>query len=802
LRRDWQKPAEQWLDHRLPYVGITSAGAGLALADLSPTAGGVGAGVFLLAAASGIAARAALVAAILVAIGVAVGAARIETVEAPAVALESGEEIAGLAHLLTAPRAGAIGWSAEIRMASGEAAGVRLWARLPAQPQIGDGDAPGAELRLTGTFDEPEPAASGFDFAAYLRSQRIAGELVVEDMRLTGRRRGGIAGVVDGVRSRSDRALGNGLGPTAAALVRGMVLGADEAIPVGVRDDFRDAGLAHTLAVSGQNVVLLCALVVPLLAAGGVGHGARVPVLLGLIALYVPLTGAGASIQRAGVMGAAALAATALARPASRVYALGLAVCVTLLLNPRAWADPAWQLSFAAVLGILLWTPRIARRLAALPRPLAEGIALTVAASLATGPLLAHHFGTVSTAGLVANVVALPLIAPIMWLGMLRAAVGQAEPLGGPLGELASLANGLLGILLAPLLEVLQDLAARFADAPGGQADLALEGPVEVGLAYALLMVLLLAARRAARRFDPWGMTAVAYVRRLPRVRRFALAIGVAVAIALVLARGLAPVGPPARLTVTFLDVGQGDATLVQHPDGSSVLFDGGPPEGGVARLLRRAGVRRLSALVMTHASRDHHGGLAEVVERIPIGVLIDGGDGTHDRAFRAVVARAAARGARIVDGIAPLALRVGALRLAIKSPGPRSAGPPPEDPNPRAVVAVVSCDGFDLLLSGDAESEALLPLALPDVDALKVAHHGSADPGLPDLLERVAPEIASIPVGRNSYGHPAPSTLTALRRADVMTWRNDRNGTVRVTVASGATSVEAERGGPVSGAP
>ena len=118
------------------------------------------------------------------------------------------------------------------------------------------------------------------------------------------------------------------------------------------------------------------------------------------------------------------------------------------------------------------------------------------------------------------------------------------------------------------------------------------------------------------------------------------------------------------------------------------------------------------------------------------------------------------------------MTLAIGSLHVRLLSPPPRPPGPPPEDPNPRAVVAVVSCGGFDLFLSADAESEALLSLALSDVDAMKVPHHGSADPGLRELLSRLGPEVAAIPVGPNTYGHPTGSTLTTLERAGVRTFR------------------------------
>jgi competence protein ComEC len=723
-----------------------------------------------------------------VALTAAVGVMRLDRIDAPAERLVDGQAVAGAAYLSERPRQGPFGAVAEVELTDGAESGTRMLARFARGADIPAAVAPGAEVRLSGRFERPEAGKGDFDFAAYLKRRGIAGELSVDRVTATGNRRRGLRGAIDGIRERALIGIASDLPPALGALGQGMVLGVDEGVPDSVREDFRDAGLGHVLAASGTNVMLLVALAIPLLAAAGLSYSARIPVLIGLIALYVPLAGAGPSIQRAGVMGAAGLLAILLSRPASRWYALFLAACVTLALNPRVWAEPGWQLSFAAVIGILLLAPGIGRRLSALPGALADGIALTVAATVATAPLVAHHFGTVSLASLPANLIALPLIAPIMWLGMLRGLLGQAA---GPLAAV----NDLLGKLMAPLLSGFERLAALFADAPGSTLAVQLGGPLDIVLAYAILGIAVLAARRMSDRLDTRASTAVAQLRRLPRGRKLAFSAAGVALVMLAVAHGLTPAGPPATLTVTFLDVGQGDATLVQHPDGSAVLFDGGPPESGVARLLRRAGVRRLSAVVMTHASRDHHGGLAEVVERFPVDLLLDGGDGTRDRDFRAIVAAARARGVRRVTALAPLTLRAGSLRIDVLSPSPRPPGPPPEDPNPRAVVAVVSCDGFDLLLSGDAESEALLPLSLPDVDAMKLPHHGSSDPGLPQVLDRLRPEIASIPVGENSYGHPAPSTLAALRAAHVPTWRNDRDGTVRLSVDHGVQTVDPDRG-------
>ncbi|HTR76222.1 MAG TPA: ComEC/Rec2 family competence protein, partial [Solirubrobacterales bacterium] len=268
------------------------------------------------------------------------------------------------------------------------------------------------------------------------------------------------------IRERAMAGLGEGMPAREAALARGFVLGDDDGVDEATREDFIRAGLSHLLAVSGENVTLLALLAMPVLAAFGVPLRERLVWVIALIAVYVPLAGSGPSIQRAAVMGAAGLGATLAGRRTSRLYALGLALVVTLAVDPGVAGDVGWQLSFAAVLGILLLAAPIRERVLALlvggrrvaavtgsaggpwRRALAEGIAVTVAATLATGPLVAHVFDEISLTSLAANVLVLPAVAPAMWLGMASAALAQVP--GVPLGPL----NGLDALLLAYIAQV------------------------------------------------------------------------------------------------------------------------------------------------------------------------------------------------------------------------------------------------------------------------------------------------------------------------------------------------------------
>jgi competence protein ComEC len=486
-------------------------------------------------------------------------------------------------------------------------------------------------------------------------------------------------------------------------------------------------------------------------------------------------------------MGAAGLLAVYAGRPASRLYALLLAAAVTLGLNPRSSGDVGWQLSFAAVAGIFLLAAPVrdailGARLGSSPirRALAEGTALTFAATLATAPLTAHHFGALPVTTLAANLAALPAVAPAMWLGMIVAALGQL-----PWAPLAPL-NWLNERLLAYVAEV----ASTFASPDWAVAEVRLGSPLAVGAAYAALLALtfaglkLVAALRAARA-GRRGYPGRARPRGLPLAASLLAAVLIAVAVAFAGGAGRRPTreAPDGHLRVAILDVGQGDAILLQPPGAPPLLVDTGPPGAGVADSLGDLGVRSLAAVVLTHDQSDHAGGLAEIADRLPVGRFLYARAGARARAA-AMAAGAAAQ--RLARGDV---VRVAGLRLAVLWPPPEVARRRGrvEDPNLASLVLLARWRRFEMLLTGDAEAEAV-PLDPGPIDLLKVSHHGSEDGGLPALLHRSRPRLAVISVGAgNPFGHPHPATLAALRRAGVGLLRTDRAGTVVIEVGGGA---------------
>jgi competence protein ComEC len=704
--------------------------------------------------------------------------ARLQALDRTALGPLLGRDVSVTAIALEAPRLRAGGARVlAARLSSGPGRGERVvlrappWARVRGLPAIGAEIAAHGRLERLGRFD------------GYERRRHAHAVLHADRMALTGRHRGGLPGALDGVRARTERVLSAGIPAPQGALARGMVLGEDAALPEDLREGFRATGLAHLVAASGANVLLLATLVLAAGTAAGLGLSARLLVALVLVAAYVPLAGGGPSIQRAGVMGAAGLVAVLAGRPASRAYALLLAAAATLALDPRAAEDPGWQLSFAAVLGLLALAPAAGRALrrGGVPAGLAEATAVTAVATVATAPLIALHFGRVSLVSLPANVLAAPAVAPVMWLGTIAGAVGQVAPgLAAPVVALAALPLGYL-----------TGLAERGAQMPGAEVALARPGPGTVAVLYGGLALAAAAwLRRAHRREHDDGGPARA---RRPAWRggMGALAIAGLAAGGLLLSR---PPGPPAGLVVSFLDIGQGDATLVQHGR-HAVLVDTGPPGGPILRRLREAGVDDLDVLVLTHASDDHDGGAGAVLARHRVRLVLDGGEvNGRTPGLRAAAAQAARAGVRRIASDAGQVLRAGPIELRVLWPRRDPPAEPGADPNLRATVLHVRDGAFDLLLSADAESEVLAPLDLPRVDAMKVPHHGSAEEDLPGLLRRLRPRVAVVEVGPNSYGHPDPGTLRALRAAVAVVRRTDRDGTVRLAVDGGRMRVRTAR--------
>jgi competence protein ComEC len=541
-----------------------------------------------------------------------------------------------------------------------------------------------------------------------------------------------------------------------AAVLRAIATGDRAALDPATSDAFARSGLAHVLAVSGFHLVvvalglerLLRALFLRVDAIAARVDPRRLSAAIALPAalVYALATGAGVPVLRAAVAASAALAGALLDREIDPGSALALAAIAVLAGDPGALLDPSLQLSFAAVAGLVAWAGPLRRRLplpvparggwrARLLEPLVQGACATLAASLATAPVLALHFRQLPVLGVLANVVGLPIGTALTALGALAAAAAAASPLAA--APVLIVARPFATALLA-----LSDGAAAPSWSVVGVGAPGLAGAIaSLGLAFAGTRL------TGARRAVAWGAAAACLL--APPALRAAAAR----------ARG--------GLEVTFLAVGHGDAALLRLPDGSAVLVDaGGSPGGGpdpgareIVPLLRDLGIHRLAAVFVSHPHPDHALGLGAVAAALPIDLLFSNGD-LGDGEPRALLARLRPVTLLPGDGWQRAGVRFDVLG------GPREAFAT----NDASLVLRVRYGATTLLLAGDLEAAGEAAAVAGGglrADVVKVPHHGSRTSSTAPFVAAVRPRLAVVSVDAASrYGFPHAEPVARWRAA------------------------------------
>jgi competence protein ComEC len=533
----------------------------------------------------------------------------------------------------------------------------------------------------------------------------------------------------------------------------------------------RTTGLTHLAAVSGTNTSLVLLMVLSI--AGWVGCGRRLRVLAGLLGLagFVILARPEPSVVRAAVMGAIGVVGLVANRSRAGPTLLGGAICVLLVLDPWLARSYGFVLSALATLGLLLfarsWADAVDRRLPAGLRGLGVAVAVPSAASLLCAPVVVLLQGSVSLVGIVANAFAAPLVLP-------ATVAGVAATVLAPLGDWATVVPAWLGGIACLGLAW---VAHRFATVPFATIPWPEGAGGALGLA-ALSLALVLGGRWAWDQLE----------------RRPVPVLGSLVVLVCAFAPVRPALWPPASWVFVACDVGQGDALVVRSGADRAVLVDAGPEPARVDGCLHRLGVRALDAVVLTHFHADHIDGLEGAIGGRPTRLLLTTPVRDPPEGSAAVARTAAAHGVPVATTWSGDDLTLGQVRAHVLWPSRRILSG--SVPNNASVVLDLEVGGLRLLLLGDVEHEADAAIAGtlradgPAFDVVKVGHHGSAN--LDRVLwQRIQGRVAIVSVGAdNDYGHPAPSTLTMLRRLGYAVWRTDRHGDVAVAMSEGGVGV------------
>lgn len=645
----------------------------------------------------------------------------------------------------------------------------------------------GDRLELEGRLEEP-PEFDGFSYREHLARQGIYSLARYPRVRLLGRDQApALALALSRARAAASEVLARAVPEPAGSLAQGILLGERAGMPPDLLVAFARTNTTHIIAISGMNVALVVSLLQPvarLLPGRWLGFAAT---CLG-IGLYSALVGLQASVVRAAIMGCLAVWARCLGRPADALAGLSLAGVAMTAANPLWLWDLGFQLSYLATAGLVLLAPALEARLAWLPSWLRSSLALTLAAQVATLPVLTLTFGQVGLVTPLANLLAVPALAPAVVAGLVAIGPGLLwQPLATP-------GAWLTWLLLTYMIRVVEVTAALpFAALSVGR----LAPAIGVACYLALAAVALAGPSSPFRGLPAAGSNAWGAI--AGRVRARWLLLGLALTAVLVWTGALA--GRVQAPLITFLDVGQGDAILVQTPGGRNVLVDGGPdPTAIVDALGRRLPFwrRHLDLVVLTHPHDDHLVGLTEVVARYEVTQVLEPGFPASSPAVarweqvlrEKRVPRTLARAGQQVD------LGDG-VRLEVLHPAERFLEGTPDDGNNNSVVLRLSRGEQTVLLLGDAVQDAqrsiLARWHLGPATVLKVPHHGAADALDDEFLAATAPRLAVISVGlRNRFGHPAAPTLAQLRGAQL--YRTDLNGSIEVELAPEGLRVRAQR--------
>jgi competence protein ComEC len=581
--------------------------------------------------------------------------------------------------------------------------------------------------------------------------------------------------------------------PPSSNIFQALILGEQENIPEEVKEHFILTGTAHLLAISGDQFGIVAFLSFSLLiwilkrseflllsiSVKKWAAGLTIPFII----LYALIAGGGVSVIRAMIMLITFLLSILFGRERNLLHTLTLAAFLILIFSPPSLFDVSFQLSFLAVLSILYWVPRILRALKQEQVPLPSKTSLkkniwdylkisllaTGVAILGTTPFVAFHFNRISPLGFVTNLFVIP------WVGFLVVPLSLVASIFSfffsPLANLLLYINGFITLMLLRVL-------ASLASIPFSSLSISTPTPFEMILFYLFLLT-------------------VVHLKKSKGIRY--LLMGLCVTFFLDLTfwniKGLFQ----KNLTMTFIDVGQGDSILIEFPKGKRMLIDGGGlhedrfdiGKNVIAPFLWKKKIHRIDNLVLTHPDPDHLKGLSFIASHFSIGQFWDSGLHSDSEFY-----------SRLEETL--LRKKVGRFSLNEKTPSRIINGVqisflnPPEKVeshrvgrntsffNNHSLVMKLQFKNVKVLLAGDIEKEVEYRLMREEKslrsDILKVPHHGSASSSTPLFLERVKPTHAILSVGERNIGRlPHPEVLKRYEQLGAKIFRTDRQGAITV---------------------
>lgn len=598
-----------------------------------------------------------------------------------------------------------------------------------------------------------------FDYDQYLKRRGIFGTVSTMyggEIERTGENRGhGFIKAVVKIKTKMDLVLAN-LPSRQRAFIEGMLFGNKGDLTFSQRNVLSQTGLMDAFAVSGVHVGYVVLFTLYFAQIFRLNKWGRLIAVALTVVFYAALSEFTASVIRSGAMALLGLLAYSLGEKKDFFTGLALAALGLLIWHPEMVYDAGFQLSFAAAWGVVYLMPTVSGWFPQKP-DWWKLFAATVAAQLAIMPLIVYYFNVFTFSGLIVGILSSPLVGGVVLLGLFSVALSVFSTW---LAVLPAYGAGLL-------VEGIWQGAKLVAGLPGSYLTVKTPGLFFLFLFYSFLIGL-------------------PYLAKVKKGRIYS-----ALATAMLLIYLVLPVPGSGYLTVTFLDVGQGDAIFVRSPSGRTCLIDGGgkPNQTGdqvgeqvVVPFLQNQGLGELDLMILTHPHDDHMKGLLTVVQELEADKLVVADAFLDCREIQPLLHLAAEKKVTVIPVYEGQEILFDqGVKFSVLSPG-MGETPPEEDMNNYSLVMKLSYQDISFLLTGDAEMACLSSLAdNEDIasDIMKLPHHGSKTSFLPGFYEMAAPQSVVISVGKNSFGHPSPEILAYWEEKGIPVYRTDQSGAI-----------------------
>jgi competence protein ComEC len=637
-------------------------------------------------------------------------------------------------------------------------------------------------LKVTGKLETP-PQFDDFDYKGYLARQGIYSIINFPKIETidTGQGFKPLAWIYS-LRNRLSRSLSLALPEPQASLAQGILLGLRGNIPYSLQEALSKTGTAHLLAISGLNISIVIGM---LIAAGIWFFGRRYSIYIWLaflsIWLYALITGMSPPVVRGAVMGSMFLLAEYLGRQRSASTALAFAAAVMVGIEPQVLWDASFQLSFLAMSGLIFISPYFQAwgrkkvvatvgkdgTAASLCNFVADSLAVTLAAILATWPVIAYYFDVVSFVGLPATFFALPSLPGIIITSAIVAVIGLLVPF------LAQILGWIAWLFLSYFILVVQAFNAL------PFSSVKLEGIYiwQIWGYYALLVAFMAAINYQKQLVDFFHLTASKISSSASRASRLTFKpLKKWVISPLLIATILVWVAflnmPDDKLHVSILDVGQGDAILIQTPNRQDILIDGGPSPQAIRLELGKKlpfWDKTIDLVILTQPQADHATGLIEVLQKYKVPQTMEPGVTYDSFTYQQWLKLVNDNEIRHEIGHAGQEIDLGSgIKLEVLYPPSPLLKGTLDDINNNGLVLRLTWNKVSFLFTADIgrETEWYLIAQRANLKStvLKVAHHGSLTSTSPEFLAAVNPEVVAISAGvNNRFGLPHSQVVDRL---------------------------------------